>query len=98
MKKKTNKNNLNFILEEMVKEYLGDMSVIPEPDKVSETPEKKIETETIQEEIKNEKVDPSVFIESLREDFFNMLKTTKKIEEKKDLSDQLEDIAKAFFN
>jgi hypothetical protein len=98
MKKKTNKNNLNFILEEMVKEYLGDMSVIPESDKVSEVPEKKIETETIQEEIKNEKVDPSVFIESLREDFFNMLKTTKKIEEKKDLSDQLEDIAKAFFN
>ncbi len=98
MKKKTNKNNLNFILEEMVKEYLGDMSVIPEPDKVSEIPEKKIETETIQEEIKNEKVDPSVFIESLREDFFNMLKTTKKIEEKKDLSDELENIAKAFFN
>jgi len=98
MKKKTNKNNLNFILEEMVKEYLGDMSVITEPDKVSEIPEKKIETETIQEEIKNEKVDPSVFIESLREDFFNMLKTTKKIEEKKDLSDELENIAKAFFN
>lgn len=107
MKKKT--NNLNSILENIVNQYFGDFSLENVKSEKLEKPEKskkekkpileKKETlkDQVEAEIKNNEVDPSMFLESLREDFFNMLNTTKNIEEKKELSDELEDIAKTFF-
>ena len=90
MKKKT--NNLNSVLENIVNQYFGDFSI--EENKKEKI---KIEQEPIVKEDKKEDIDPNTFLESLREDFFNMLNTTKKIEEKKELSSELEDIAKTFF-
>ena len=92
MKKKT--NNLNSILENIVNQYFGDFS-LPEneiKEEIKETPI--VEKEEKKEE---EKIDPNTFLESLKEDFFIMLNTTKKIEEKKEISNELEDIAKTFF-
>ena len=101
MKKKT--NNLNSVLESIVNQYFGDFSLkTKETEKTEkeqkpilekkETPKPQAEIETVIKEI-----DPNVFLESLREDFFTMLNTTKRIEEKKEISNQLEDIAKTFF-
>lgn len=98
------KNNLNKIFEEIVNQYLGDFS-LEKNESVIEKPimETKNQKEMIKEMIKeNEKElskeDHQLMLESLKEDFFTMLNTTKKIEEKKDLSDELENIAKTFFN
>ena len=106
MKKKT--NNLNSILENIVNQYFGDFSLETEENEKTKKEQKPIveKKETIKTQTKaednvtdktEENIDPNVFLESLREDFFNMLNTTKKIEEKKELSSQLEDIAKTFF-
>lgn len=103
MKKKT--NNLNSVLESIVNQYFGDfpLDVTEEKSKKEqkpilekqEAPKKQIDTEPTE---KKEEIDPNTFLESLREDFFTMLNTTKKIEEKKELSNELEEIAKTFFN
>jgi hypothetical protein len=101
MKKKT--NNLNSVLENIVNQYFGDFSleknenekkepIVEEKEKKAPIVEQKEQTEN-----KFEKTDPNMFLESLREDFFAMLNTTKKIEEKKELSNHLEDLAKTFF-
>jgi hypothetical protein len=94
------KNKLNNILEEIVNQYLGDFS-IEKPEIKTEISESEKEIEIISVENDDEKeidkTDHVLMLESLRYDFFNMLNTTKKLEEKKDLSDQLEDIAKNFF-
>jgi hypothetical protein len=102
MKKKT--NNLNSVLENIVNQYFGDFSLqenkkeeIKETSIVEKTEEKK-ETPIVEKtEEKKEAIDPNTFLESLKEEFFVMLNTTKKIEEKKELSSELEDIAKTFF-
>ena len=100
MKKKT--NNLNSVLESIVNQYFGDFSLENANEKEQkpilekqEAPKKQIDEEPKTEK---EQMDPNTFLESLREDFFTMLNTTKKIEEKKELSNELEDIAKTFFN
>ncbi len=90
MKKKT--NNLNSVLENIVNQYFGDFSL--QENKKEEIKETPIVEKT---EEKKEAIDPNTFLESLKEEFFVMLNTTKKIEEKKELSSELEDIAKTFF-
>lgn len=99
------KNNLNKIFEEIVNQYLGDFSLEKEKrnDSIIEKPimETKKQKEIIEakdSEKELSKEDHQLMLESLKEDFFTMLNTTKKIEEKKDLSDELENIAKTFFN
>lgn len=106
------KNNLNHILEEIVNQYFGDFGIektseiiFSEESQKTETkktkkqkPVEEIKAETmINEEEKKISPDQQLMLESLKEDFFNMLNTTKKIEEKKELSDELENIAKTFF-
>jgi hypothetical protein len=103
MKKKT--NNLNYVLEDIVNQYFGDFSLEEnKKEKIEQKPiveiteqKQKSEKAENKDENKNEEIDPNVFLESLREDFFIMLNTTKRIEEKKEISNQLEDIAKTFF-
>jgi hypothetical protein len=94
------KNKLNNILEEIVNQYLGDFSIENSEIKteISES-NKQPEIASIKNDDEKEidKADHLLMLESLKDDFFNMLSTTKKLEEKKDLSDQLEDIAKTFF-
>lgn len=107
------KNNLNHILEEIVNQYFGDFGLEKTSNKIilEEVNEsKKIKTKKLKndkkiepnmatnEEEKKISSDQQFMLESLREDFFVMLNTTKKIEEKKELSDELENIAKTFFN
>jgi hypothetical protein len=96
------KNNLNNILEQIVNQYFGDFSLKETEEKNIITP--KMPIKEIKEETKEENVDTSkktedqeILLESLREDFFAMLNTTKKIEEKKELSNELEEMAKTFF-
>lgn len=106
------KNNLNHILEEIVNQYFGDFGLEKTSDKIiseesqkaetkktkKQKPVEEIKTETlVNEEEKKISPDQQLMLESLKEDFFNMLNTTKKIEEKKELSDELENIAKTFF-
>jgi hypothetical protein len=103
MKNKT--NNLNSVLESIVSQYFGDFPLDATEEKSKkeqkpilekqEAPKKQIDLEQTD---KKEEIDPNVFLESLREDFFTMLNTTKRIEEKKEISNELEDIAKTFFN
>lgn len=101
------KNNLNKIFEEIVNQYLGDFSlekekknesIIEKPIFETKKPKQKEIIETKNEEKELSKEDHQLMLESLKQDFFTMLNTTKKIEEKKDLSDELENIAKTFFN
>ena len=103
------KNNLNNILEEIVNQYFGDFglektetkeTIIEKPIMETKKPKQKeiIETRNKEDEKELSKEDHQLMLESLKEDFFTMLNTTKKIEEKKDLSDELENIAKTFFN
>lgn len=105
------KNNLNHILEEIVNQYFGDFGLEKTSDKIiseevkteskktkKQKPVEAIKTEVlVNEEEKKISPDQQIMLESLKEDLFAMLNTTKKIEEKKELSDELENIAKTFF-